>query len=1199
MLLGIAWICSSNAQEVPNREPRLIGKKWADIDFGPSTTLSLQVSKDNIAYKGLAIRLDEGVGGVSSGTEFMVFDMDTLRWAGGWSGEGFIDWRGIALNGEHEIHPSIVGDLTFTNPVAPGWARPGDGSLIDERVVGRDGLRYGPLARDWAHWKGHYIHGDKVVLSYTVGDTAVLEMPGAEGPDGARVMSRTFNVGSRARDILVRIVTGLETDREKDGIVTFRQDGANGQGYVALVGEASPVEWVYDGLADALFLKFPKGDAPVRAKILIGLLPNAEAMSEKATQSPEPVDLEPLTHGGPTHWTEKIVTQGVRGGGDGAYAVDTVTHPVDNPYRSWMRFTGFDFFEDDSRAAIATWSGDIWLVEGIGDSMKKLTWQRIASGMFQPLGIAIVDGDIYAVCRDQITILRDLNGDGETDFYENFNNDHQVTEHFHEFALDLKVGLDGDLYYTKGGRHGADSITPQHGTLIRVSKDGETSELVANGFRAPNGLGLGPQGQMLVADNQGHWVPANRINWVEPGGFYGYMWGYHEGQTITGFDEPLCWIHPEVDRSPGSFVWVPDYRWGPLKGKIISVSYGMGRIYHVLHEEIDGVRQGGVVQFPLEFDTGVTRAAFRRSDGQLYLAGLFGWAGNKTQPGGFYRVRYTGKSLNMPEELHIASDGVVITFTDALDPKTATDPGNYGIEYWNYVWTKAYGSPDLKMDGSRGRDHLQASQVSLSADRRTVYIQIPGIRKVMQMEIKVNLLSAEGAEVRQSVHHTIHTLGTTSVEELAGQGVVKGRRAETASVESAQGLVQKFVGADGAQDLRVSRLAALYVAEGDAPTPFLESGAFSTTWNGSILSDLNETFRFDVEGNGKAELMINGNSVSSGNDVQLKQGANVFLLSYASPDSGDAELRLYWHAEELNREPVPATAFALPTAHGELDDASKRRHARTLVAENGCLACHASGQKYTAGSMPELSATAPALDGIAQRTDAAWLAKWIADPELMRPGTTMPQVFHGSDAKLTQQQVSDVVAYLIDGVGLEKQTRPKKISRKLAGRGAKLYADLGCFACHTLDTMLPDDDRTSLANLFAKRRHSGLAAYLQSPERFHANTRMPNFSLSEDESKELAAYLQREVGERVPSVEWLDGNSKNGRELLQSQGCVNCHALGDLEPMLVAPSLHALESSSLHSGCLSDTTGQRGGAPKFTFTSEERAGIRSFITHDL
>ena len=47
---------------------------------------------------------------------------------------------------------------------------------------------------------------------------------------------------------------------------------------------------------------------------------------------------------------------------------------------------------------------------------------------------------IYVLGRDQITRLHDLNGDGEADFYENFNNDCMVSEHFHEFALDLKTG---------------------------------------------------------------------------------------------------------------------------------------------------------------------------------------------------------------------------------------------------------------------------------------------------------------------------------------------------------------------------------------------------------------------------------------------------------------------------------------------------------------------------------------------------------------------------------------------------------------------------------------------------------------------------------------------------------------------------------------------------------------------------------------
>ena len=87
---------------------------------------------------------------------------------------------------------------------------------------------------------------------------------------------------------------------------------------------------------------------------------------------------------------------------------------------------------------------------------------------------------------------------------------------------------------------------------------------------------------------------------------------------------------------------------------------------------------------------------------------------NKTRPGAFYRVRYTGKNVYMPEELHIASDGLALTFTDPLDPESATDPGNYGLSRWNYKWREQYGSPDYKMDGTEGRDRLQAGSLTLA-----------------------------------------------------------------------------------------------------------------------------------------------------------------------------------------------------------------------------------------------------------------------------------------------------------------------------------------------------------------------------------------------------------------------------------------------------------------------------------------------------
>ena len=111
-------------------------------------------------------------------------------------------------------------------------------------------------------------------------------------------------------------------------------------------------------------------------------------------------------------WLEIIKTKPRRMGKPGAFVTEVITAPDKNPYRSWMRLGGFDFFEGGDRAAVCTWMGDVWLVDGINSKPQELTWTRIATGMFQPLGLKIVEGRIYVTCRDQITQLVDTNGDG-------------------------------------------------------------------------------------------------------------------------------------------------------------------------------------------------------------------------------------------------------------------------------------------------------------------------------------------------------------------------------------------------------------------------------------------------------------------------------------------------------------------------------------------------------------------------------------------------------------------------------------------------------------------------------------------------------------------------------------------------------------------------------------------------------------------
>lgn len=706
---------------------------WMAMDYGPSLMNTYEVSGPgpNIAYKGIAVRLDASTGGVSRGKSWILFDHDTLRFAAGWTGDGFIDWKGIHFNGQHQIHPKLIGERHVENPAGPGWADPETGSFKDPRMLGRGKRPYGPLPRKWAQFKGTYAYGDQTVIAYTVGDAAILEVEGAEA-DGKKgtVFTRTLEVGKSSRDLHARIAPDSAT--------------------VAVVGDNKVSLAKQNGFH---VLTIPATATPTRVKVLMAK--GTADLSNFAKTTPAPRQLKPLTEGGPKRWPEVLKTTVTLGKTDGPFAADTFGLPERNPWNALLRLTGFDFLPDGKRMAVCTWDGDVWAVSGIDKPEAGLTWQRIASGLFQPLGLKVRDGAIFVCCRDQIVKLHDLNADGETDFYECFNNDHQVTEHFHEFAMGLQTDAEGNFYYAKSGRHALPALVPHHGTLLKVSKDGTKTDILATGFRAANGVCLNPDGTFFVTDQEGFWTPKNRINLVEKGGFYGNLWGYTDitDTSDSAMKQPLCWVTNEFDRSPAELIWVPAKTWGPLAGSLLNTSYGMGKIFVVPHETVNGQTQGGMCALPLPtFPTGVMRPRFHPTDGSLYVCGMYAWAGNQTVPGGFYRVRYTGKPVDLPIGLKAKADGVELTFTDALDPK-AVDAKNFDVKVWGLKRSKDYGSKHID------EKPLAVAKATISEDGKTVRLDLPDLAPTWGMEIKYRLTGTDGRTVAGTIHNTIHALG--------------------------------------------------------------------------------------------------------------------------------------------------------------------------------------------------------------------------------------------------------------------------------------------------------------------------------------------------------------------------------------------------------------------------------------------------------
>ncbi len=442
------------------------------------------------------------------------------------------------------------------------------------------------------------------------------------------------------------------------------------------------------------------------------------------------------------------------------FAIDKIDWPAQNPWESWIRFGAFDFFPDGNRAALSTWNGDVWTVTGINDTLNKLVWQRIATGLNQPLGLKIVNQQIYVAGRDQITRLVDLNEDGEIDFYENFNNDVYNSEHFHEQVMDLQTDATGNFYYMKSARHALRAQHPHHGTLIRVSPDGEETTVIAYGFRASNGLGISPGPIFYGTDQEGFWMPANRLNRITaPGKFYGNLWGWHPPDNPpTTYEPPLCWVAPFVDRSPATLVWIPTDTWGEMAESLLSVSYGTGKVYAVLQQQIGETVQGAVTEMGLDFPTGVMRGRFHPISGDLYLAGLFGWSSNKQEDTRFYRVRMTGAPLRTPKSFRAVKDGLIIDFYEPLAPNSAADTKNWRVQSWEYRWTEGYGSPQLKRSGEEGRDMHTVQSITLSEDGKTVFLKIPTLTPTMQLHVDIKGKFADGTPLECYLHGTIQML---------------------------------------------------------------------------------------------------------------------------------------------------------------------------------------------------------------------------------------------------------------------------------------------------------------------------------------------------------------------------------------------------------------------------------------------------------
>ncbi|OOC08255.1 family 16 glycoside hydrolase [Amycolatopsis azurea] len=396
--------------------------------------------------------------------------------------------------------------------------------------------------------------------------------------------------------------------------------------------------------------------------------------------------------------------------------------------------TGMDWLPD-GRLAIATWGGsdkvlgEVHLLSNVSGNTdpSKVRTQRVASGLKEPMGVKYVDGKLYVSEKTRLVELNDTNGDGVTDDYRTVAT-WPFGGNFHEFAFGL-LYKDGFFYanLSVAINYGGATTDPQpaanRGTTIKVSKATGQVSYIAGGLRTPHGIGWGPEGDVFVTDNQGGWLPANKLVRVKQDRFFNHYTnppGPFDAKPVTA---PVLWLpHNEIANSPSNMVMLSQ---GPFAGQMVYGDVTYGGLQRAFLEKVNGEYQGAVFRLTQGLESGVSRISLG-PDGAIYTGGIDG-GGNWGQPGklayGLQKVTPNGTNAFDIRAMRAVAGGFELEYTQPLSAATAQNlAAKYQAQQWRYQPTPAYGGP--KVD----EQTLSVTSASLSPDRKKVTLQVAGLK---------------------------------------------------------------------------------------------------------------------------------------------------------------------------------------------------------------------------------------------------------------------------------------------------------------------------------------------------------------------------------------------------------------------------------------------------------------------------------------
>ncbi len=377
----------------------------------------------------------------------------------------------------------------------------------------------------------------------------------------------------------------------------------------------------------------------------------------------------------------------------------------------------------NQRLAVSTRLGDIYFIDGaFGKSMSpaNVKFTRYASGLHEVLGLTTRgDGWFYITQRGEVSRLKDTNGDDKADVFETVCDRWDINGDYHEYAFGSKFDREGNIWVVLCLTGSFTSESEFRGWCLRVTPDGKAIP-TCSGLRSPGGVATNHLGDMFYTDNQGPWNGTCWLKHLKPGGFMGNPQGnkwYNLAPNLgprpadpkSGSRIALEWKSvPELVPPAAAFPYQRmgqsasgiqnDFtagKFGPFTNQLFVGDQTWSTVMRVSLEQVDGVYQGATFPFREGLDSG-TLSLEMCEDGSLFVGGTDrGWGARGGKPFALQRLRWTGKPVFEVQTMHVLPDGFEVTFTDPVDPATASNPQSYQMDTYTYVYRAEYGSPEV------------------------------------------------------------------------------------------------------------------------------------------------------------------------------------------------------------------------------------------------------------------------------------------------------------------------------------------------------------------------------------------------------------------------------------------------------------------------------------------------------------------------